>query len=139
MDIKSSLPYEGKVMLYNKSAHTALVRIPAWVDLESLKGFVNGELVQPPQTGHYLVFQKLNLKDQIRLEFPLTQNTDTYTINGKSYSISFRGSAVVDIEPRNSEHLFYPLYPGESLNSKGVSLRQTRRFVVDKLIPLGTY
>ena len=44
MDIESYLPYEGKVILYNKLAHTALVRIPSWVDLERLKGFVNGKL-----------------------------------------------------------------------------------------------
>ena len=117
MDIKSYLPYEGKVILHNRSAHTALVRIPAWVESERLKSFLNGELVRPHRAGSYLVFQELKMKDEIRLEFPVARRTDRYTIDGKSYLVSFQGSTVVDIEPRDSEHTSYPLYQVESFES----------------------
>ena len=60
-------------------------------------------------------------------------------LTGKNYSVSFRGSTVEDIEPRDSEHTSYPLYRVESFQLKRAPLRKTKRFMAEKLIPLGTY
>ena len=127
-----------KVILYNKSApHRPRSHPqPGWSP-EHIKSSVNGALVQPPLAGSYLVFQELNPKDEIRLVFPVAQRTDSYTIDGKRYSVSFQGSSVVDIEPRDSEHTSYPLYQVESFKSKRAPLRKTKRVCSRKTDSVG--
>ena len=36
MDIESWLPYEGKVVLRNKQARAAMVRIPGWLEMDEV-------------------------------------------------------------------------------------------------------
>ena len=139
MDVDSYLPYEGKVVLHNKQAHTAMIHIPAWVESDKIQCFVNDSAVIPPRAGRYLMFEELKEQDKIRLEFPVPESTDKYTINGREYKVSFRGSTVVDIEPRNTGPKLYPLYQRDLFKANKAPLRKIRRFVADRIIPLGTY
>jgi hypothetical protein len=139
MDVDSYLPYEGKVVLHNKAAHTVLVRIPAWIATRAVKSFVNGKAVQPPFAGRYEVFQGLKPKDEIQLEFPVREETDRYTIDGKEYRITFRGSTVVDVDPRDRNATDYPMYARDEIKPNKAPMREVKRFVADRLIPLGTY
>jgi hypothetical protein len=95
MDVDSYVPYEGKVVLHNKLAHVALVRIPEWVEADKIESFVNDHAVKPAPAGHYLLFERLKPGDQIRLQFPIRESTRTYTIAGKPYTVSFRASTVL--------------------------------------------
>lgn len=70
MDVESYLPYEGKVILRNKQAKSAVVRIPAWVDVSALTAFKNDVAVQPVRLGSRLLFEGLSKGDVIRLQFP---------------------------------------------------------------------
>lgn len=140
MDIDSHLPYEGKVVLHNKQAHTALVRLPAWVRAESVLGFVNDQSIQPVLAGHSLLFQKLKPRDEIRLEFPVTESTDTCTIYGKEYAVTFRGSTVVGIAPTDPTPNRYLLYYDREKSRQGLApLRRVKRFVTDQVLPLGPF
>jgi hypothetical protein len=140
MDIDSYLPYEGKVVLHNKEAHTASVRIPAWVDLDRVRCWVNDKAAQPARVGHALLFQQLKPKDDIRLEFPVPSRIDTYTIFGKKYQVRFRGSTVVDITPPDPNPRRYVLYYGrEKMKDGPAPLHTIKRFVPDKVLPLGPF
>ena len=151
MDVDSYLPYEGKVVLLNKKAHTALVRIPGWIESEAIQCFINGEAVRPGRSGSYLVFQNLDAADTIRLEFPVHERMDSYTLGvdlpddeiverqnykGKEYTVTFRGSTVVDIEPRDTRAGRYPLYRRDHLKAGQAPIRRVKRFAADKIIPL---
>ena len=139
MDVDSELPYQGNVLLKNKLARTALVRIPVWVEPDKVESSVNDQAVRPPLTGRYLLFEGLRSGDRIRLKFPVIERTDKYTIDGHRYLVTFRGSTVTDISPRDSEHTASPLYGDLSGDPGNTPTRKTRRFVADKLIPLGPY
>jgi hypothetical protein len=118
MDIDSYLPYEGKVVLHNKTARAAMVRIPGWLDADSIQAQImrtespeKASTVTPPRLGNLLVFEGLKPKDKIVLDFAVPESTDQYTIHGKKYTIQFRGSTVVDINPREDDGLpDYHLY-----------------------------
>ena len=144
MNVDSYLPYEGKVVLHNKQAHTALVRIPGWVDREKVQCWVERagnsakEAVTPPRYGNRLVFQDLKPKDKIILKFPVPIWTDQYTINEIKYSVTFKGSTVIDISPRETGE-FYQLYQREHFKSDKAPMRKVNRFVTDRLIPLMTF
>ncbi len=139
MDVDSYLPYEGKVVLHNKQAHSAFVRIPAWVDPHEVKNFVNGKPVNPAMTGRYEIFDSLKPMDEIRLEFPVREETDKYTIDGKVYTVKFRGSTAVDISPRDTDPKSYPIYQRAEMESDKAPMRTEKRFVPDQVLPLGTY
>jgi len=152
LDVDSYLPYEGKVVLRNKQAHTAMVRMPSWLERKSVLCFVNDELVRPALAGRYLVFGKLARNAVIRLEFPVVESTEKYYIYDKTYTIRFRGNTVVDIRPRDKEQMdwkegidtgppewkthIHPVYQRDRFKKTKTPMHNVRRFVADKILPL---
>jgi len=143
MDIDSYVPYEGKVVLHNKLAHTASIRIPEYVNIAQVNGFVNGQPVAPSgQDGRYLIFGNLSAGDEIRLEFPLADENHTFNLNGRNYTVTRRANTVIDITPRIIEQLALQTFPAhyeiyQNDYSEAVAPMITvERFVSDRLIPL---
>jgi len=144
MDVDSYLPYEGKVELHNKLAKTALVRVPDWVDMDEVKSFVNDETVRPQASGRYLIFDGLQKGATIRLKFPNPETIEHYTIDGQRYQLTFRGSTVVDIEPRSKDRalvdwdkgIYFPLYRRSEYRADKAPWHTVHRFVAEKILPL---
>jgi hypothetical protein len=115
MDIDSYLPYEGKVVLRNKSAREALARIPLWVDKKAVGCRVGERVVRPEWFGDYLRVQGLRTGDVVTIEFPVAQRVERWTSPGPNlplakgtiYTVKFRGNTVVELSP--------PLAPGSWL------------------------
>ena len=139
MDIDSYLPFEGKVVLHNKKAHTAMVRIPRWVDTEKVTCKINSDPANPPLIGRYLLIANLDRGAEIVIEFPVEERSDKYMIAGTEYTLDFRGSTVVDISPRQTDPSKYPIYQREHLKREMAPMRKVKRFVASKVIPLGTF
>jgi hypothetical protein len=147
MDIDSYLPYEGKVVLHNKQARMALVRIPGWVAADKIlcrietpaaKRKAESRTVTPARSGNYLVFTGIKKGEDIVLEFLVPIWTDRYTMNGKKYQVTFKGSTVIDIGPRDQGH-HWQLYQRERYRAEVAPMHKVRRFVADRLVPLRTY
>jgi hypothetical protein len=136
MDVDSYLPYEGKVVLHNKQARTAIVRIPNWVELNKLSYSINDRSVKPVVSGRRAVFQGLSPNDAITLEFPVTERTEKRTVLGKEYSLTFRGSTIVDVSPKVTDPDKYPMYQRAHMRTSKTPQIKVTRFVPDKLIPL---
>ncbi len=136
MDIDSYVPYEGKVVLRNKKAHTAIVRIPGWLAMDEVMFFVNDQPADPARLEHRVILNGLEAGDVIRLEFPIEERTEKVYMNGMSYTLTFRGPTLIEISPRNTEQDIFPTYEREHLKSKTAPTRTVQRFVAVKLIPL---
>lgn len=126
MQIDSYLPYEGKVVLKNRQAKRALVRVPLWVDKDAVKCQVNQDCVPLEWFGQYLEVKDLAPKDEITITFPMKEWTADYTIpllggQNDDWSVPgatplskmsgrqvchcrFLGNTLVEIDP--------PLFPG---------------------------
>jgi hypothetical protein len=146
MDVDSYLPYEGKVVLHNKMAQTALVRIPAWLDGDSVKCHVrraksaDDTVLMPARVGNLLVCEKLQSGDDVTLEFAVPESDDRYTINGKKYTLRFRANTVVEITPRDGEaESDYRLYLRDRFRETKAPLHRVPRFAARKLVPLGSF
>ncbi|MDZ4819290.1 MAG: hypothetical protein SGJ20_09985 [Planctomycetota bacterium] len=159
VDVASSLPYEGKVVLCNKSAHTIEVRMPRWVDLKSVKCIVEGHdpaEVHPTRTvGRYLSFTELSAGDVLTLTFPVQERDEKYTLLWKLedmwpestdpgnawkppnppniYTMTFRGNTLVDIKPRVSGKV-YQLFMRDELRSGTVRMKKSTQFVPSRLV-----
>lgn len=126
LDMDSHLPYEGKVVIRNKVAKNMFVRIPRWVDDEKVTIAVNEKRRQPVWVGRYLFFDSLLRGDALRIEFPMVEISETYTVKWRPeerwlevanpgytwkphdpperYTLMLRGNTVVDVGPRIPVH-----------------------------------
>ena len=83
MDVDSYLPYEGKVVLRNKSAREAYVRVPLWVDRSQVACRLGARTVEPVWFGNYLRVVGLEADDVVTIEFPIETRTERHTIPGR--------------------------------------------------------
>ena len=81
LDIDSYLPYQGKVVIKNKTAREVRVRVPLWVDKRAIETKVNDAHVSPVWLGNYLVLEGLAAQDTVTIEFPAVETTEQY-VNG---------------------------------------------------------
>jgi hypothetical protein len=115
MDIDSYLPYQGKVILRNKKAEQAFVRIPLWVDRSAVRCTLAGQELPPRWFGQYLRFSDLRPQDALTIEFPVIEQTEVWTTPSiisreaepQVHALRFRGNTLVEVTP--------PLIPGSPL------------------------
>lgn len=130
LDIDSHLPYEGKVVIRNKTARRISIRIPVWVDRGKLTCKVDGKPLELSWVGPYLVVNRLNGKSTIELNFPVAEQTIQRTACGTQYTIHMRGNTVVDISPRDTHPSTYKLYLRDHLKSgRKAPMKEVERFV----------
>lgn len=139
LDVDSWLPYEGKVVLRNKSAERMAVRIPSWVDRRELRADVCGREAAPDWIGNRVIFDGLKPTDVITLRFPVKETTARYTVAARTdkeqtYSCTFRGSTLVDISPRNTDPTMYPTYLRDHLRSDKAPMKEVTRFVPERVV-----
>jgi hypothetical protein len=144
MDVDSHLPYEGKVVLRNKTARQALARIPLSTDQTTVECRVGERSVRPVWLGRYLRFDGLKPGDRVTIEFPVEERTEHWTAppqgsfpgytlltvmpEGTRYTCKFRGNTLVQITP--------PLAPGswlyqgrpEQFRSSKAPVKEVTRF-----------
>ncbi len=107
MDVDSYLPYEGKVVLRNKAAREALVRMPLWVELSRVQCRVGKRIVRPAWFGRYLRIEKLRRGDMVTIEFSVQERVEQWSMpggllplgGGTVHTIRFKGNTVIDISP----------------------------------------
>jgi hypothetical protein len=109
LDLDSYLPYEGKVVVRNKTAKKLYLRIPLWADKRRIRGHVDGDEASLAWFGNYLVFDALDEGSVVVVEFPVASFRERYSIHGQQFTCRFRGNTLVDISPR-TEGAGYPLY-----------------------------
>lgn len=150
LDLDSYLPYEGKVVIRNKTARKLAVRIPYWVDASAVEARVNDAAISPVWIGRYLLFDPLRPQDVVTITFPVTDRVETCTLKWRQtefwkestnpgatwqppdeparYVCRFRGSTLVDISPRDSGR-GYPLYLRDSLTQGSAPMKKVTRYL----------
>jgi hypothetical protein len=99
MDIDSYLPYEGKVVIKNKKANEAFVRIPLWVDKNAVRCKVGDREAAKVWFDQYLRFQELKPGDILTIEFPVVETTEEWTLGNQIHTCLFKGNTLVEITP----------------------------------------
>ena len=113
MDVDSYLPYEGKVVLKNKKAQEAYVRIPLWVADNTVHCFVNNKEIDAAWSGRYLHFKNLKVDDNLTIEFPMVERIEKWTVGPDPfspkeivYTCHFKGNTLIEISPPLHPSLF---------------------------------
>ena len=149
LDIDSYLPYEGKVVIRNKTAKTMAVRIPRWVDRKALKTEVNGKAAATYWVGSYQMFSSLKSKDVITIRFPMVETREKYTLKWKRdgwwmegtnpgpnwkndhpevFTFYFKGNTLIDLAPRPKDSA-YPSFERADYKQDKAPMITLTRFV----------
>lgn len=128
LDVDSYLPYEGKVVLKNKTARQICVRTPKWADKRAIRCRLNQKDIPTHWAGNYLLISGLGPRDEVVVEFPMVETLEKYTeaTYRQQYTCRFRGNALIDISPRAER----PRYEETNLED------DRTRFPVNKGYPL---
>ena len=129
LDVDSYLPYEGKVVIHNKTAQKVYLRIPLWVDIEMVKCQVDDKAVKPGWFGRYLLFEKLNKNSKLTITFPMAERTEKFG----PYTARFKGNTVIDITPEVSG---YPTFRRDHLKADKAPRKKKMRYVSDEQITI---
>jgi hypothetical protein len=141
LDIDSYLPYEGKVVIHNKTMNRLAIHIPAWVSRRDVQLHVAGEPHRYDWAGNYLLVDSLQPGQTIQLEFPISENSYTYTAAAGTkeeqiFTGTFRGGTLVEISPSGDEPTAYPLYQRAQMRQSQAPLVSKIRYVADRKISL---
>lgn len=152
IDLDSYLPYEGKVVLRNKTAQKAFVRLPVGASKQAVKCRVNQAEISLHWLNNYLLVENLAPRDVVAIEFPVreTEEAHTETAYGQQYLCRFRGHTLVDIAPRAQRPIRtsdtsddgsqftivkgYPLYLRASYKSQKAPQKRVQRYVSPVII-----
>jgi len=153
LDIDSYLPYQGKVVIHNKTAQSLAVRIPQWVDRSAVNCEIAGQSVPFHLVGNYLQINQIGSEDTITITFEIVETTEQYTLLWKMddfwkectnpgdswqplpdpdvYTCRFRGNTLVEISPR-PDRLGYPLYADRTCyDAPNAPIVTVQRFVAE--------
>ena len=102
LDVESHLPYEGKVVIRNKTANRIHVRIPVWVDRKAVRCQVNARDISNTWLVNYLVIEPVQPRDVVTITFPMSETVERFTLPDyeMTYTCRFKGNTCVDISPR---------------------------------------
>ena len=126
MDVLSYLPYQGKVVLKNKTAREAFLRIPLWVDKNAVRCRLGEFSLLNVWFGNYLRFQGLRPDDMLTILFPMVERTEEWIVGSQVHTCRFLGNTLISISPPLS-----PLYDGRSEKYRASEAPMTKvtRFV----------
>jgi len=126
LDVDSHLPYEGKVVITNKTARTVSVRIPEGTAREQVVCDVNGKKQETAWSGSYVDVDRLKKGDVVTIEFPLAEKSLFRVIGDVPYRLALKGNTVVDIDPQGT---IYPLYQRDHYRANRAPMKKITRFV----------
>ena len=150
LDVDSYLPYEGKVVIRNKTARSVSVRMPLWVDRNAVHCTVSDAPTETHWLNRYLVIPSANAGDTFSITFPVVEREERYTLKwrqsefwkestnpGPSWqpdpeplvlTCRFRGNTLIDISPR-AEGPGYPLYQRNSMAGGPAPMKHVTRYI----------
>jgi hypothetical protein len=126
LEVDSYLPVEGRIVLKVRDAISASVRVPFWVLCKDLVLTINGKERIPEFQERYVQIADLNPGDEVEVKFPMPEQTITRVIGDLPFTLSLRGSNVVNIDPPG---IALPLYRNLSTGQ----LVDKRRFLPENI------
>jgi hypothetical protein len=98
--VRSFLPYEGRVEVVLKKAAPLKIRLPQWLERDSLQVVdSNGHSLDYSIQDTFLLLEFLPAQELVRLQFDLPEREVIETVGHVDASIRFRGNEVIHFSP----------------------------------------
>ncbi|HZP81538.1 MAG TPA: hypothetical protein VFB21_07870 [Chthonomonadaceae bacterium] len=105
--VRSSLPYEGRVQVRLTEAAHLKLRRPEWVQPADIALQVNGQAAPVKAEGNYLHLDEMPEGAEITMTFPTPITTRQETVAGAAYGVEWKGNTVIALTPLGEG---YPTY-----------------------------
>lgn len=100
----SGLPAQGKVTIEAKKNVKGLrIRIPTWVDTETIRLEMNGAPVPVQRDGAYIQTGQLKAGTKGFISYELPCKVEKETVDHTEYTTTWIGNQIIDITPRGTQ------------------------------------
>ena len=103
--VESHLPYQGKIAVTVHNAPVLFLRIPQWVDRETVRVDCSGK--EWMWLGSYLKISAVKPGDRVTVSFSMVEGEERIRVLEDEYTVHWRGNTVLRIEPQGK---IGPLY-----------------------------
>jgi hypothetical protein len=134
VDVKSHIPYQGRVDVEVKEDLDLEIRLPEWVEPREAMCTVNGNDRELDFVDRYARVGDVSKGDEVIFEFPIFERLDRVTIWHQEYMLVRRGNDVVWIDPPGKN---CPLYQNDHYRRGKTLCMKVERFISDLEIPWG--
>jgi hypothetical protein len=153
LDIDSYLPYEGKVVLKNKTCKGIHVRIPSWVDRREISCTAAGAKLPFAWAGNFLVLSGLAGNETITIGFPMVETVETYYLVPRdvgprwwehkdklpTYVLHMKGNTCIKAEFPNRDKFtklapVYPIFQRDHFKANKAPMKKVTRYVHSKVV-----
>jgi len=100
-------PWRGRIDVRLRSPRRLSIRVPNHAPLAAVQTLVDGQPVTPRWDGRYARFAALAPGQVVTLTYPLHAQNQMYEIAGKTYTGSWRGATLLEIQPPGDGYAIY--------------------------------
>jgi hypothetical protein len=99
-DVDSYLPYTGRIEVKIKTQLNGLqIRMNDWISKDQVACLVNDKPAACDWNGRYLKLGAVQPNDRVVMQFPISEHTEKVHSYKLNYTVTFRGSDVVAVDP----------------------------------------
>jgi len=99
LEVIAEEPYAGRLRLLIRRPCSVDLRLPAHTTAGEVQVIVDGRPVVGARQGARLLLPHLDAGAHVIIAYPLSEREERETIAGQEYTLHWRGSTVVDIDP----------------------------------------
>jgi hypothetical protein len=100
--VTSCLPKQGRIAFKAGYCETLLIRVPSWVERETIRVTVDEQPRSPQFENQYLKIADLRAGVQGEIVFDVPVRVEKETVDGVEYTTTWLGSQIVEILPRGT-------------------------------------
>lgn len=111
LEIKSSLPAEGRLAFKTQANRTLWVRIPHWVTPAEVSLEIKGQAAETRFVGPYLLVPAMPGEGEFTVDFPLRKERTVESVLYQPYMIDWQGDQIVAMSTLPASNLAEPTPP----------------------------
>jgi len=106
-DVRSHIPYSGRIDVQVKQDCTVKIRIPKWAKGQTPQVSAEGSTYEAVEEHGYLIVESVPQGAAVTVDFPISEETKKLSIGGRDYTVVIKGHDVVFIDPPGKCHPYY--------------------------------
>ncbi len=102
LSVASALPLTGRIAIRARRPLNLRIRVPEWVDEDTVEVTANGAPCAAVINGGYLLLDGVGPGDRAVVRFHVPCRIERETVDGTEYTTTWVGNQMVDIRPRGT-------------------------------------
>ena len=105
-------PFDGRLEVIPRAAGAVRIRLPSWVERETVSVLVDGRPAQWGFQGSYVVLNAVPAGARVAVRYPLRELTEEVTAGREHFRVRWRGDVVIGVDPPGGREPGYGVQGG---------------------------